>query len=314
MSQTRGDKRRGWHWSDYWQSGRVEVMTVDTPTGPSAFDAGPIWARYFADFPTGARLLDLATGSGQVARNAHAAATREGKAFDITGVDYADVIPVEGCTLLGGVALEKLPFPTAYFDGASSQFGIEYADTRAALAELSRVLKPGGRVLMLLHHADSQITRQAAAQVSAYDAVMGGGAAIRQARRAFTAHLKAAPPAVLEPAEEAFRDTVRRMAARLQPDTAFNPARQLVGYLDDLAGRMAAYEPVSALKRLDIFEQSNAAWRHRQQAQTQAALDATGLEVFIQRADRVGLGLIEQAGEHDARGGLIGWRLALQRR
>lgn len=313
MSQTRVDKRRGWHWSDYWRSGRVEVMTVDTPTGTATFDTGAMWTGWFADFPDGTRLLDLATGSGQVAQHAHAAATRVGKGFDITGVDYADVAPVEGCTLLGGIALEKLPFPADHFDGASSQFGIEYADTRAALAELGRVLKPGGRALMLVHHADSAITRQTAAQIAAHDAVMGQGAVIRQARRAFTAHLKGVAPAALQPVEEAFREAVGRAAARLEPDPAFNPCRQLVGYLHDLATRIAAYEPASALKRLDIFEQSNAAWRHRQVAQTQAALEAAGVDGFVQRAERAGLALVERAEQHDAQGALIGWRVGFRK-
>lgn len=313
MSQTRVDKRRGWHWSDYWRSGRAEVMTVDTPTGTTTFDTGAIWASWFATFPDGARLLDLATGSGQVALHAHTAGVGTGKAFDITGVDYADVIPVAGCTLMGGVALEALPFPADRFDGASSQFGIEYADTRAALGELGRVLKPGGRVMMLVHHADSVITRQTAEQIAAYDLVMGSGAVIRQARRAFTAHLKGVPPAALQPVEAAFREAVDRTAARLEPGPAFNPTRQLVGYLDDLATRIAAYEPASALKRLDIFEQSNAAWRHRQLAQTQAALDAAGVEGFIQRAERAGLALVERAEEHDAQGALIGWRVRFRK-
>lgn len=314
MSQTRGDKRRGWHWSDYWQSGRVEVMTVDTPTGPTTFDIGAIWLDWFAEFPSGARLLDLATGSGQVARHAHAAAAREGKAFDITGVDYADVNPVEGCTLLGGVALEKLPFASACFDGASSQFGIEYADTKAALAELGRVLKPGGRALMLLHHADSIITRQAAEQIAAHDAVVGSGTIFRQARRAFVAHLKGAPSEVLESAEAAFRQAVGRAAARLQPDDAFNTSRQLVAYLGDLATRTTAYEPISALERLDTAERGTAAWRHRQHSQTKAALGVPELTAFIQRADRAGLALVDRSEQQDDHQALIGWRIAFQRR
>ncbi len=315
MSPSPFEKRRGWHWSDYWRSGRTDVMTVQTATGPVAFDTEPIWANWFATFDTGAHLLDLATGNGQVAGYASVEAARNGKAVAITGVDYADVeaagarLPAD-CRLLGGVALEKLPFQAASFDGASSQFGIEYADTRAALQELARVLKPGGRALMLIHHSDSVITRQTAEQIAAYDAVLGKSGAIRHARRAFTAHLKGLPAAAVE---DALRTAVQQAAARLEPTAAFEPVRYMVGYLDDLARGVASYEPKSALARLEVFEAGNAAWRHRQQSQTQAALDGAGLEVFIQRAARTGLALNDRAELTDAGGQLIGWRVAFVR-
>lgn len=312
MSPSPSEKRRGWHWSDYWRSGRTDVMTVQTSAGPVAFDTGPIWTEWFTGFETGSALLDLATGNGQVAGYASGAAGASGKALAITGVDYADVeaatarMPPD-CLLLGGVSLEKLPFPAASFDGASSQFGIEYADTRPALQELARVLKPGGRALMLIHHSDSVITLQTAEQIAAYDAVLGKSGAIRHARRAFTAHLKGLPAAG---AEEALRTAVQQAVARLEPTVAFEPVRYMVGYLDDLARGVASYEPKSALARLDIFESGNAAWRHRQQSQTLAAMDGPGRDVFIQRAARAGLALTERAELTDAGGQLIGWRAA----
>lgn len=315
MSPSPSDKRRGWHWSDYWRSGRTEVMTVQTPAGPVAFDTGPIWTEWFGAFETGAHLLDLATGNGQVAAHASGAAVASGKSFAITGVDYADVeaanarLPAD-CRLTGGVALEQLPFPAAAFDGASSQFGIEYADTRAALQELGRVLRPGGRALMLIHHSDSIITRQTADQITAYDAVLGRSGAIRHARRAFTAHLKGSPASS---AEDALRESVQQAVARLEPTAAFEPVRYMVGYLDDLSRGVASYEPNSALARLDVFEAGNAAWRHRQQSQTLAALDGPGLDVFIQRAARAGLALNERAELNDGQGALLGWRAGFGR-
>ncbi|WP_372706408.1 class I SAM-dependent methyltransferase [Brevundimonas sp.] len=313
MTQSLSDKRPGWHWTDYWRSGREEVMTVNTAAGPVTFETRNIWSDWFAAFDTGAVLLDLATGSGQVAGYAAATAEGQGKAFEVVGVDYAEVRPLAGCTLLGGVALEKLPFPASHFDGASSQFGIEYADSRLALAEVSRVLKPGGQALFLVHHADSAITRQTAAQISAYDRVMANGAAVRQARRAFSAHRKGLPSASVQAAEQVFAEAVRRAQDRLEPDPAFDPVRYLVGYLGDLADRVASYEPVSALARIDGFETGNSAWRHRQLCQTRAALDGTGLDGFVQRADRCGLVLADRSEIADQRGDLITWRLTFRK-
>ena len=312
MSPSPSEKRRGWHWSDYWRSGRTDVMTVQTAGGPVAFDTEPIWAAWFQSFNTGAHLLDLATGNGQVAGYASSAAAASDKTFTITGVDYADVkasnagLPAE-CRLLGDVPLEKLPFPAASFDGASSQFGIEYADTRSALQEVGRVLKSQGRALMLIHHSESVITRQTRDQIAAYDKVLGRSGAIRHARRAFTAHLKGLPASG---PEDAFREAVQRAAGRLEPTTAFDPVRYMVGYLDDLSRGVGTYEPTSALARLAVFETGNAAWRHRQLGQNLAALDAKGLDVFVQRAARAGLSLSERGEIHDGGGQLIGWRAA----
>lgn len=315
MSSSPSEKRRGWHWSDYWRSGRTDVMTVQTPTGPIAFDTEPLWAGWFQTFGAGAHLLDLATGNGQVADYASRAAATAGKAFAITGVDYADVESagarrLADCRLMGGVALEKLPFPAASFDGASSQFGIEYADTRSALQELGRVLKPGGRAMMLIHHSDSVITRQTVEQIAAYDAVLGKSGAIRHARRAFTAHLKALPAAA---AEEALGAAVQQAIGRLGPTAAFEPVRYFVSYLNDLARGVASYAPESALPRLDVFESGISAWRHRQQSQTSAALDGPGRDLFVQRAGRAGLALIESDALTDGGGQLIGWRVAFRK-
>ena len=315
MSPSSREKRRGWHWTDYWRGGRTDVMTVQTAAGPVAFATEAIWGGWFQTFDTGAHLLDLATGNGQVADYASGAAAAAGRTFAITGVDYADVeaaaarMPAD-CRLLGGVALETLPFPAASFDGASSQFGIEYADTRAALQETGRVLKPGARALMLIHHSDSVITRQTRDQIAAYDRVLGKSGAIRHARRAFTAQLRGArSPA----AEEALREAVARATALLEPAPAFEPVHYMVGYLDDLARGVASYEPGSALTRLEVFEAGNAAWRHRQQSQTLASLDAPGLDVFVQRAERSGLVLTERSELADSGGQLIGWRVAFRK-
>lgn len=311
-------KRPGWQWTEYWRGGHPEVMTIGAGPGREAFDAASVWLGYFGAFPAGARLLDLATGGGQVAAFASAAGGAAGKSFEVIGVDHAELAApggpgASGCVLMGSVALEKLPFPSAHFDGASSQFGIEYADTRQALAELARVLKPGGQALMLIHHADSAITRSTAGQAAAYDRVFGDGGVIRQARRAFNAHLNRLPADATRAAEEAFREAVRRTAGRLESTPAFAPARYLVGYLTDLAERIAAYDPASALARIDAFEFGNASWRQRHRSQLGAAMDGAALETFLQRAARAGLTPTERSEARDDRGELVAWRVGLRR-
>ena len=175
------------------------------------------------------------------------------------------------------------------------------------------MLKPGGRALFLMHHADSAITHQTAEQIAAYERAMTNGAAVRLAHRAFLARHKGLSPALVQAAGRAFSDAGRRARDRLEPGPAFDPARYLVGYLDDLAQRAASYDPLSALARLERFESGNAAWRRRQLCQTRAALDDAGLSGFAQRAARLGLLPVDRSEIVDARGNLIAWRLSFRK-
>src|SRR5258708_28915641 len=96
-------------------------------------------------------ILDVATGTGGVAI-ALAAATEA----RITGVDISDAMlergrqRVDRAGLAGRISLETaraeaLPFPPETFDAVSFTYLLRYvADPAATLAELARVLRPGG--------------------------------------------------------------------------------------------------------------------------------------------------------------------------
>lgn len=105
---------------------------------------------------TGDRVLDVAAGSGDLSR---AFARRVGSAgqvwaTDINGnmlavgrnrlIDDGKVCPAVQCDA------EKLPFPDGYFDCVSVAFGLRNMTRKeTALAEMTRVLRPGGRLLVL---------------------------------------------------------------------------------------------------------------------------------------------------------------------
>jgi SAM-dependent methyltransferase len=50
-------------------------------------------------------------------------------------------------------SMERLPFQDGTFDAVICRLALPYADNRAALSEMSRVLAPRGRLLIKLHHA-----------------------------------------------------------------------------------------------------------------------------------------------------------------
>lgn len=104
-----------------------------------------------AGLATGMKVADVAVGTGMVAREA---ARIVGDPAAVTGIDpspgmlAAARLP-SGVTLLEGTA-EKLPLPDACVDFVSMGYALRHvSDLAAAFAEFRRVLKPGGRVLVL---------------------------------------------------------------------------------------------------------------------------------------------------------------------
>ena len=99
------------------------------------------------------RVLDLGTGEGQVARQ-----TASDGAALVVGVDPTRAQLKVAGERGGGVYYARagalaLPFPDASFDAVVVCLVFEHiADHEPAIAEIARVLQPGGRFLFLLNH------------------------------------------------------------------------------------------------------------------------------------------------------------------
>lgn len=118
-----------------------------------------VWKRFLAlhaRVRPGARILDIAGGTGDVARLLAEEAGPTGEVWltDINGsmlgvgrdrmLDRGLVLPVAQCDA------EKLPFPSDHFDLVTVAFGLRNMTHKEdALAEMRRVLKPGGRLMVL---------------------------------------------------------------------------------------------------------------------------------------------------------------------
>ena len=105
-----------------------------------------------ADLPAGARVLDVAAGSG----NASLAAARCG--CEVTGLDYVPELLERGRLRAAAEGLpvsfvegdaEALPYADASFDAVLSVVGVMFApDQERAAAELVRVCRPGGTIAL----------------------------------------------------------------------------------------------------------------------------------------------------------------------
>ena len=129
------------------------------------------WKAYtvaVADVREGDRVLDIAGGTGDLAR---AFAKRVGARGQVVLTDInAAMLGVGRDRLLDdGVAVptalcdgEKLPFPEGSFDLVSVAFGLRNMTHKdVALAEMARVLRPGGRLLVLEFSRPAEPLRKA---------------------------------------------------------------------------------------------------------------------------------------------------------
>jgi demethylmenaquinone methyltransferase/2-methoxy-6-polyprenyl-1,4-benzoquinol methylase len=129
------------------------------PLGPSYDRVGallslgqdPLWRRFLVGrLPDGGHVLDVATGTGLVAREL----LRRG--HRVTGVDQSpEMLAMARARFAGSVELVEasatvLPFADASFDHLTLAYLLRYVDQPGAtLAELARVVRPGGVVASL---------------------------------------------------------------------------------------------------------------------------------------------------------------------
>jgi SAM-dependent methyltransferase len=116
---------------------------------PALFGQWALRVAEALDVQSGDRVLDVACGTGVLAR---AVSDLIGPIGTVVGVDINDGMlavarrrapEIEWQT----ARAEALPFASGSFDAVASQFGLMFfEDRRAALQEMLRVLKPGGRL------------------------------------------------------------------------------------------------------------------------------------------------------------------------
>lgn len=126
------------------------------------FARDPARARESLDAAAGLevrRVLDVGCGAGQ---ELLPFAAERGAAC--VGVDVAPEVGLAGRELFAArapgarvrfvrAAAESLPFADDVFDVAVCRLALPYTDNARSLAELARVLRPGGALLLKIHHA-----------------------------------------------------------------------------------------------------------------------------------------------------------------
>jgi demethylmenaquinone methyltransferase / 2-methoxy-6-polyprenyl-1,4-benzoquinol methylase len=114
------------------------------------------WRRRAADLAhlsPGGRALDVATGTGDLALEL---ATRVAPGGEVVGVDFSErMLELARAKAGARVRFESgnalaLRYPDGEFDAATVGFGARnFSDLDRGLAEMARVVRPGGRVVVL---------------------------------------------------------------------------------------------------------------------------------------------------------------------
>jgi demethylmenaquinone methyltransferase/2-methoxy-6-polyprenyl-1,4-benzoquinol methylase len=135
-------------------------MELFAPLGPRydrmgallSFGQDPRWRRFMVSrLPSdGGRVLDVATGTGLVAEALLA------RGFRVTGLDQSPGMLARARVRFAGRielvegSAEELPFTDASFDHLTFTYLLRYVDDPGAtLAELARVVRPGGTIAMV---------------------------------------------------------------------------------------------------------------------------------------------------------------------
>jgi demethylmenaquinone methyltransferase/2-methoxy-6-polyprenyl-1,4-benzoquinol methylase len=137
----------------------VDAQTLFAPLGPTydryaallSFGQDPRWRRFLVsrvEAGPGDRVLDVATGTGAVAREL----VRQ-QGCSVVGVDQSEGMLAEARRRVnGGIELvcasaEELPFGDREFDALTFTYLFRYVhDPAATLRELARVVRPGGTI------------------------------------------------------------------------------------------------------------------------------------------------------------------------
>lgn len=301
-------------WTAYWHGGRLASCFEGSD---AEVRLTSVWNELVDQLPQGARLLDLATGNGTVARSCAARSRFRGLTLQIEAVDAAEIDPPKHVNdperlfrdiqFRGGVMLESLPYPDASFDAVVSQFGFEYADEAAAAGEVGRVLAPGGRVRLVVHARDGAVVCDIRLRVDRLKIVLAEQGPVTLVRDLARAAEKEDANAVRRLSAQLPRAAalVRQLATRPPPDdAALYYAREFM----TLWSRRNRYWPTDIRRSLDGGWASAAGVLARQEQMLTAARSADDVAELCRRLTVAGLAVDGTRGIRDERrGAQIAW-------
>ncbi|GAB2496623.1 class I SAM-dependent methyltransferase [Arenimonas alkanexedens] len=310
-------------WETFYRGGAI----VTGPAGPDGgydLELRAAWVEFFSTLPAAASILDIGTGNGAVPLIAKQAAQAQGYAWDIHGSDLARIDPVrdvadgakrfDGIQFHAGVATEKMPFEDARFDAVTGHYALEYTETPAALAEIFRVLKPGGDAQFIIHHAESALILSARQSLAECDLVLKETKLYRRLHKLVT--MEQVTPGTTDRATAELRSAIQAIKLALPQARQAGGGRVLDVALDAAQKLLNARKQSPAATvglEVDRAEADMRASARRLNDLVEHACSDARMDALQAEAATAGFTLIERLPQFHAGNNLVGWQLLLHR-
>lgn len=301
-------------WDQYWRDGRLASCGGEGGVNyQSSIAEG--WRRFFGGIFDGARILDVCSGNGAVARLAAEVARARHLHVTIDAVDAADIHPtsegpgVDMICFLPRTPAEQLPFPPASFDVIVGQYAIEYTKLDRTLAELNRVSRPTILLRFVTHAAGSVVVQEAKRQLADVERLVRTG--IFEAAEAFVrASGVNQPTANVHDARKKFLIALQSLRDAETIALDLRMYRNVGGVIVDAIQHQPQIGSGPVLDK--IAETASAVQAHaaRLSAMCQAALDAPAARALVASAKRLWDKAFTLEPLVRADGSLFGWVIA----
>jgi ubiquinone/menaquinone biosynthesis C-methylase UbiE len=313
-------------WETFYRGGLVATC----PTGADGgydLEVRDAWVAFFSTLPDGARILDVGTGNGVVAMIAAETARATERNWEIHATDLAQIDPMRdvpdaarrlaSISFHPGVPTERLPFDAESFDAVSGHYALEYTDTTAALAEIQRVMKPGGNAQFIVHHADSMLVRSARLSLDDGELVLGQTKIFRRLHKLVT--MENAVPGTTERVTAELREAIQVLKAALRATQQLmgpGSGRILSVTLDAVQKLLSARKimrPDVVGLDVDKVEANVRASVRRLNDLMDHARSEQDMQSIEKAAAAAGFVHIERLPQYHAGVNLVGWQLLLHR-
>lgn len=309
-------------WSSYWSAGALHSCI-------GSFDAnysgaiGTFWDRLAADMRPGDRVLDLATGNGALPLRLWQQRGSGTASVHIDAVDQAALAPDwyqpdthPQISFHPGVSMEALPFAAGRYDWIVSQFGIEYARRPESLDECLRVLKPDGRVALVMHHAGSVLVSVGRTELANLELLLAPDGLIAATAGAvpWIARARGGAPNLSANAEagqararynQAMAAVTEAIGASPVPDALHENRQWVHGLLSGAAG----IDPRAQLQALEAHRQALQAAALRTGEMVEHALDEAAVEQIAQHLRQARPQCVTRCAPLSQAEGVLGWAL-----